>query len=229
MYHEVVFFRGNEQDVRGSGPSSIPIVPNTKILSLCARALITLDDPTSALRLLQSVARAGVDFDSDEMSVLIADLAKSSSKGLQTALMMRNHMKKRGEILSVTGTSNLMAGIYKYGLQRTREAHLDLLVKSTHIVDDDGVIIETSRERVEDMIEKFHVSTHKAEEIAMEVLFEHMKARKNKSNKLNAAIVTESLRVLFKAGSIEYKGTLFYFCFCFFECAICVFYKIALN
>ena len=229
MYHEVVFFRGNEQDVRGSGSSSIPIVPNTKILSLCARALITLDDSTSALRLLQSVARAGVDFDSDEMSLLIADLAKSSSKGLQTALMMRNRMKKRGEILSVTGTSNLMAGIYKYGLQRTREAHLDLLVKSTHIVDDDGVIVETSRERVEDIIEKFYVSTQKAEEIAMEVLFEHMKARKNKLNKLNAAIVTESLRVLFKAGSIEYKGTLFYFCFCFFECAICVFYKIALN
>ena len=203
LYHEIIV-ENNETEEGARGTTEVPIVPNSSIIGVTLRALLRLDDFNSAMRLLRATGRSGIEFDADAKTALIIDLAEFSPQGLRAALQIRASMKNKGEIMGTTGQTRLLKGIYRHGFRKPHEAHLELLVKSTNLVDEDGVIIDSIVEKSNVEKDCYYLPSSKAVEISSQILKEHMKKKEGK--KINNQLVSEALRVLFRAGMLQCEG-----------------------
>lgn len=102
--------------------NSIPVVPDSRLILLVTRALVAMDDLRGAISLLQACSRAGLEFDSESKSYLIADLASHSTDGLRASLQVRKSMINRKEKISAVGTIGLLKGLRMQQLQQFQQA-----------------------------------------------------------------------------------------------------------
>jgi hypothetical protein len=138
-----------------------------------------------ALKLLQAAFRANVEFETDLLSHLISDFATSSSRGLQSALSIRDTMKEKGLLVGTVGLTGIMAGSIEHGLTGRRFYNSTLLVG------------EADRARVtkEELARRdFFLSSAKACSLAYEILDEHFEREKKKPPK---KLISEIVRLLF--------------------------------
>lgn len=113
-YYDLIF----QPDGKNHGwkLNNAPVIPDTKLILTTIRAFVAMHEVNEALNLLRSVSRLGMVFDLTAKSMLIADLADSSSEGLQTALHIHTSMEARNETISLSACSVLLRGIWKYGM-----------------------------------------------------------------------------------------------------------------
>ena len=120
-------------------------------------------------------------------------------------------MIEKNETLSTIGATGLLNGILKYGLRPMAISSQEhLLVRSSVIVDNEGVITDTRKEIPTDRsVRPFQLSTSDATDIVNDILSRSFAAAGKK--RLNGKLLAEVTRVLFLIGTLEYKGKNFNF------------------
>lgn len=94
-------------------------LPDARLVIVTIRAFIAYRDVYGALELLQLCSRVGLIFDSESKSLILSDLAVSSSAGLKAALHLRKSMIMRNESMNSNACASLLHGLYLYGLTST--------------------------------------------------------------------------------------------------------------
>lgn len=205
-YYEIIF----KHTLSGSGDDSdrdanekhsdnpldtLPVIPDRKLILTTIRAFIALADVKGALKLLQAVSRAGLDFDAVSKSLLMVELADCSSEGLQAALQIRTSMVARQERISASAYGSILKGIRLYGLVPP-PSNVKLLVNPSKL--DEELKYEGGP--------VFHFTPVAAREHATNVMKEYTAAcRESGTSKRSPRVVGEFVRLMFQSAVMEAK------------------------
>jgi hypothetical protein len=183
-------------------------IADLKLFLVTIRAFLSLKDVEGAMRLYYQCRSADQHFDFDSKSIIIKELAVTSSEGLKAALQLweeeslllqGNGEAAGGKVMSVGAYCGLLQGITEHGLARRRRGS--------------ALLVERGQEEgflAEEIGALWRMATSTAEEVSTRLVREYLAGVGGDDNgkgsgKANQKVLQEYLRLSFRLGSSSAK------------------------
>ena len=172
---------------------TVPIISDGRLLMVVYRALLNLGRVGLLASVFESASELGVAVDNSSLNILLAELAESSERGLRLALLILKSASSGGFAVNTNGYAGLLRGIRMHGLSRVpRNADLVAPLGHNSSADEEEAV--------------FRLDLNSAERMAIEFVEAHWEQRKRSS--VNAKVLTEALRVVFRTAEMRRKEVL---------------------
>jgi hypothetical protein len=196
-------------DIMGSSNCTVELgSADLKLFLVTIRAFLALKDVEGAMRLYYQCRSADLHFDFDSKSIVIKELAVTSSEGLKAALQLWEEESSLlqgdgeaagGKVMGVGAYCGLLQGITEHGLARRRRGSALLVERGQ----EEGLLAE-------EMGALWRMATSTAKEVSTRLVKEYLAGvggddNGNGSGKANQKVLQEYLRLSFRLGSSSAK------------------------